>query len=72
MKMITVSFIFQFLFSCWPKVDIISRLCLVSKSVNILDVLSLLCYLYYLAYLSYIIGTWNLIHLMDVTPLMFN
>ena len=72
MIIITVAFIFQFLLSGWPKVDIISRLCLISKSVNILNVLSLLCYLYHLVHLSYIIGTWNLIHLMNVTPLMFN
>ena len=26
MKIITVAFIFQFLLSCWPKVDIISRI----------------------------------------------
>ena len=53
MKIITVAFIFQFLLSCWPKVDIISRLYLVSKSVNILSVLSLIYYLYYLVYLSF-------------------
>ena len=26
MKIITIAFIFQFLLSCWPKVDIISRI----------------------------------------------